>query len=150
MYNETYTDFDSQTLTDPLLIVSLTADELERRFDNPRRPPRAAPQRPSHDREPVTQSSRCELRLYVSSESVNCGRAVAALRSLVGDLPSRELQLQIIDVAVDVQAATDDRILFTPTLLLRNGSGHVTRFLGDLSNPGLLLDMLRDAGVTSI
>lgn len=150
MYDTTNIDLNSRFPLDGILLTEVTADELERRLDNPHRPRNPDPDRRGSDKGPVTSSARCELRLYVSSESVNCGRAVSTLRSLVGQLPPKELRLQIIDVAKDVEAAEADRILFTPTLLLRNGSGHVTRFLGDLSNPVLMLEMLRDAGVTSI
>jgi hypothetical protein len=150
MYDGIHIEIDGPPLGDGTLITGFTPDELERRFNSPRRQQKLDPDRRSRDQRPVTSSARCDLRLYVSSESVNCSRATSALRSLVGHLPSKELRLQIIDVAVAVDAATQDRILFTPTLILRNGSGHVTRFLGDLSNPVLLLEMLRDAGVTSI
>ena len=125
---------------------SLSADEIDRRFGN-FRPLSRTPD--GGDGGATPASSVVELRLYVSPNSISCAHAITAVRKLLGELPRNVVRLEIIDIEQDVAAATADRILFTPTLILRDANNRTTRLLGNLSNPALLLDVLRSAGVTT-
>ena len=144
-------DFTVVSLPTPAIpLYSFDADEIDRLFGDSPAPFRAAPKRASGNGNAANSAAQCHLRLYVSPESVSCGRAIGALRGVVGDLPADVLRVEVIDIARDVEAATQDRILFTPTLIFRDGSDRTTRLLGDLSDPSLLLDLLQSAGIARV
>ena len=79
--------------------------------------------------------------LYVSNDSPACGKALATLRAVMATFPPGEVSLVVRDVAENVEAATRDRILFTPTLLCGTREPYI-RVLGDLTHRGVLLDVL--------
>ena len=88
--------------------------------------------------------SKVELVLYVSNDSPACAKALAALRGLLAEFPDNHVRLIVRDVAENIEAATRDRILFTPTLLCCAEQPYV-RLLGDLTNRAALLDLLQTA-----
>jgi hypothetical protein len=94
-----------------------------------------------------TDGTRYELRLYVSPSSLNCVRARLALERVLQRFDPRLLALTVIDVRQDVDAAQREQILYTPTLILRDGAAPPTRVLGDLSSEGVLFDLFRLAGI---
>lgn len=130
-----------------LILTVDPTDELERRFGDSRLRQRSTTRAGAGNGHGGRSVSTCFLRLYISHESLSCGRALGALRLVIGDLPPGALRVEIIDIAKDVESATEDRILFTPTLIFRDGSNRTTRLLGDLSNPALLVELLQNAGI---
>jgi hypothetical protein len=88
-----------------------------------------------------------DLFLYVSGNSMSCARALHTLRDVLGDFPAAAIRLQVLDVDDDIAAAERHRVLFTPTLILKERSGRLTRILGDLSNARVLFELIRAAGL---
>lgn len=91
-----------------------------------------------------------DIRLYVSGNSLSCGRAMATLQTLLREFPSDAVRFRLIDVLHDMDGATRDRVLFTPTLIFTDHQQRKTRVLGDLSNPKVLWDLLLAAGLEPI
>jgi hypothetical protein len=87
-----------------------------------------------------------ELVLYVSHDSVACVRALETLRRVILDFPADRIRLQVLDVVQHVEAATRDRILFTPTLLCGTRPPYV-RVLGDLTNRAVLQELVEAASL---
>jgi circadian clock protein KaiB len=82
-----------------------------------------------------------ELLLYVGDAAAERSRrAVANLRALVGRMPA-EPRVEVVDVTRTPDAAERERILATPTLVLRGPLG-TRRVIGDLSEPGVVLRAL--------
>jgi hypothetical protein len=96
------------------------------------------------DDDPSRTHSAVELVLYVSTGSPACAKAMATLRGLRLEFPPDQIRLTVRDVAQHIEAATRDRILFTPTLLCGAREPYV-RVLGDLTNRSVLLDLLETA-----
>jgi hypothetical protein len=94
--------------------------------------------------------ARVQLRLYVSADSMNSSRAVLALDQIIRAFPPRGLHTTVLDVANDVDKATADRVLFTPTLIMIDRQQRSTRVLGDLSNVDVLVELLRAAGLEPV
>jgi circadian clock protein KaiB len=88
-----------------------------------------------------------DLVLYVSGDSINSIRAVRSLTALMQRYPPDTVRVRIVDVAEDVAAATKDRVLFTPTLIITDSAARTTRLLGSLSNAEVLADLLRTVGI---
>lgn len=91
-----------------------------------------------------------DIRLYVSGNSLSCGRATATLQALLREFPSDAVRFRLVDVLHDMEGATRDRVLFTPTLIFTDQQQRKTRVLGDLSNPKVLWDLLLAAGLEPI
>lgn len=87
-----------------------------------------------------------ELVLYVSANSPACAKAIQTLSTMLHNLPANYARLSIVDVALDVEAAAKDRVIFTPTLICGRGLPRV-RVIGDLSNREVLVDLLESAGL---
>lgn len=101
----------------------------------------APPRKPSAHDDSFADGVQVELLLYVSAGSPACARALATLRALMLEFPANCLRLTVLDVAEHVEAATRDRVLFTPTLLCGAHPPYV-RVLGDLTNRSVLLEVL--------
>ena len=99
---------------------------------------------------PPLRSGAVDILLYVSGSSVNCGRATAALQTLLREFPSDAVRFRVIDVLQDMDGATRDRVLFTPTLIFTDQQQRKTRVLGDLSSSKVLWDLLLAAGLEPI
>lgn len=84
---------------------------------------------------------RSVLRLYVYGETELGVRAIANLRSLA----ERELRdsatIEIVDILKSPQAAAEERILATPTLVLVTPTSS-RRMVGDLSDAQAVLSCL--------
>jgi len=76
---------------------------------------------------------RYVLKLYVTGTTARSSRAIAMLRRLCGEVLSGRCELKVIDVLEQPQAAEDDRILVTPTLI-RELPPPARRVLGDLGD----------------
>ena len=73
------------------------------------------------------------LKLYVTGNTPKAEVAIANLRRICDDELQGRYELQIIDVLEQPQAAEDDRILATPTLIKRLPPP-LRRVIGDLSD----------------
>lgn len=87
-----------------------------------------------------------ELVLYISANSPACARAIRTLNDLFQHVPANYAHLSIVDVALNVDAAARDRVIFTPTLMCGRGVPRV-RVIGDLSNREVLVELLQSAGL---
>jgi hypothetical protein len=132
----------------PGRIDSDSVDELDRRFapDHPRRGVTPRPGIPPA-KAPGFGHDDVDIILYVSTNSLNCGRAASALQRLLSQFPTDGVRLKIVDVAHDVERAIDDRVLFTPTLIVTDRQQRKTRVLGDLTNSNVLWDLLVASGL---
>ena len=73
------------------------------------------------------------LKLYVTGRTSKAEVAIANLRRICAEDLRGEYELQIIDVLEQPQAAEDDKILATPTLL-KQLPPPLRRVIGDLSD----------------
>jgi hypothetical protein len=105
---------------------------------------------PSWLEQPPLRNGVVEIVLYVSGNSLSCGRATAALQALLREFPSEAVRFRVADVLHDMDGATRDRVLFTPTLIFTDQQQRKTRVLGDLSNQKVLWDLLLAAGLEPI
>ena len=78
-------------------------------------------------------ASRYLLKLYVTGRSTKSEAAIANLRRLCDEELSGRYELQVVDVLEHPQAAEDDKILATPTLIKRLPPP-LRRVIGDLSD----------------
>lgn len=76
---------------------------------------------------------RYRLKLYVSGETPASRRAVGNLRRICAEVLHGNCDTQVIDILRDPQAAEDEKILATPTLI-RLAPEPVRRLVGDLSD----------------
>jgi circadian clock protein KaiB len=86
----------------------------------------------AHDNSSASNGVVYALTLYVAGQSVRSARAVANLRTLCDELGA-SCELTIVDVLERPQAAEDDRILATPTVIRRRPLP-LRRVIGDLSD----------------
>jgi len=82
-----------------------------------------------------------ELVLYVSPASPASARARHNIQDLIARLDGSKVDLAICDVSEDAERAEADRILFTPTLVVRRPL--LTWIVGDLTNGEEVLRVLR-------
>ncbi len=134
----------------PLPFDLETIDEFERHLSGQRRIPIGGTIGPHAGETQGYRAGRVEMRLYVSGNSLSCGRAAIALQDVLREFPSDAVNLRIVDVLHDIDAATRDRVLFTPTLIFTDQQQRKTRVLGDLSNTRVLWDLLIAAGLEPI
>lgn len=73
------------------------------------------------------------LRLYVSGATPASARAVVNVRKMCEDHLKGRYQLQILNIADNLQQAVNDQIVAAPTLV-RVLPLPLRRFIGDLSN----------------
>jgi hypothetical protein len=84
-----------------------------------------------------------ELVLYIAPNSAACARARSNLESALDAYDRGRIRVTVHDVSRDVEEAERDRIVFTPTLLLRGEVGGCV--VGDLTL-GDALDALLSLG----
>jgi circadian clock protein KaiB len=82
------------------------------------------------------------LRLFVADDRPNSRRAKENLTRLCESHLKGRYELEIVDVFEDYQAALDNNVLITPTLLLVIPAPPA-RIVGDLSDVGKVLSALR-------
>ena len=85
-----------------------------------------------------TRLSNYLLRLYVTGTSPRTGIAVANLRRICQEELEGRYELEIIDVLENPQAAEDEKILATPTLI-KQLPPPLRRVIGDLSDKDKVL-----------
>ena len=78
------------------------------------------------------------LKLYITGKTANSQKAVENLKNICEVELEGKYELQIIDVLESPQAAEDDKILATPTLI-KQLPPPIRRIIGDLSDKDKLL-----------
>ena len=73
-------------------------------------------------------------------------RARHNLEILLADYDTALVNLVIRDVATEPLLAETDRVVFTPTLIVRSGTA-VARVVGDLADPSALTNVLTMGGL---
>jgi circadian clock protein KaiB len=81
------------------------------------------------------------LKLYVAGRTPTSESAVRVIRRLCAEELRGEFELVIIDVLENPQAAEDERILATPTLI-KESPPPARRIIGDLSDCTKVLESL--------
>ena len=81
------------------------------------------------------------FRLYVSGATALSARAVVNARKICDDHLKGRYQLEILDIADNVQMAMKDQIVAAPTLV-KLAPAPLRRFIGDMSNVKGLLERL--------
>jgi circadian clock protein KaiB len=84
-------------------------------------------------KERLLSQSQYLLKLYVTGKTPKAEVAIANLRRICDEELRGKYELQIIDVLEHPQAAEDDKILATPTLIKRLPPP-LRRVIGDLSD----------------
>jgi len=82
--------------------------------------------------------SKYLLKLYITGSSARANTAIANLKRICEEDLHGEYALEIIDVLERPQAAEDDRILATPTLI-KQLPPPLRRVIGDLSDKDKVL-----------
>lgn len=149
-YMKAPTNVSNSVGSPPFWVDPATVERIERQLaGNGERRSRGGITRPRLEQPPL-RSGAVEILLYISGSSMNCGRATTALQTLLREFPSDAVRFRVIDVLHDMDGATRDRVLFTPTLIFTDHQQRKTRVLGDLSNPKVLWDLLLAAGLEPI
>ncbi len=84
---------------------------------------------------------KLRLRLYVAGESPNSVAALRNLRALLAAHPSREVELDVVDVLKDPEAGSRDGVLVTP-MLIKLAPAPERRIFGSLTDTAALLGVL--------
>jgi CheY-like chemotaxis protein len=98
------------------------------------------------DRSRHARDTKVELVLYVSSDSPPSLEAAANLENLIARFDRSTLRVTVHDLAHEPQAADEDGIGFTPTLVKRSPEPRMW-VMGNLRDPEILEDLLRVCGV---
>lgn len=85
--------------------------------------------------------TKLTMKLFVTGRTVRSDAAIENLHTVLNELVPDNFELTIIDVLENPQAADDNFILATPTLL-RIKPLPSRKIIGDLSNKKLLVDSL--------
>jgi CheY-like chemotaxis protein len=139
---------DDTTLVRKPLDLEKFLLQIRRIFDGMGTGPRAtaaAPATPAAaDLEEVA-----DLVLYVSPDSPSSHRARRNLDKLLEQFPAERLVFQVVDLSSEPARAEDDKIVFTPTLLKRRPDPPAW-ILGDLGDPGVVVDLLHMCGIQPV
>ncbi|MFG0316091.1 MAG: circadian clock KaiB family protein [Planctomycetota bacterium JB042] len=87
------------------------------------------------------RDERFHLRLYVHSGRAHSSAAIDNIRSICDERLDGDVDLEVIDVFADPQAAELDRVLATPTLI-RVRPEPSRRLVGDLGDRDLVARVL--------
>lgn len=87
-----------------------------------------------------------DLILYVSPDSHASLKARTNLAAILERYGATRVRCEVCDVSRDPARAEADRILFTPTLVLK-ASRTPAWIVGDLSNHAAVVQLLRTAGI---
>ena len=85
------------------------------------------------------------LVLYVSPDSHASLKARTNLAAILERYGPQRVRFEVCDVSREPLRAEEDRILYTPTLVLKNGPP--AWIVGDLSDHGAVAQMLRLVGI---
>jgi hypothetical protein len=134
----------------PIWFDPATFDRIERQLAGNGEHRSKAHNSPPPLESPPFGGATVDMLLYVSGSSLSSSRAALALQAVLREFPSEAVRLRIVDVCQDMEGATRDRVLFTPTLIFVDQQQRKTRLLGDLSNTKVLWDLLLSAGLEPI
>ena len=84
--------------------------------------------------------------LYVAPRSPASVRARRNLETLLAEYDGNLVNLTVRDVAADTEQAEADRVVFTPTLIVRVGDA-VSRVVGDLVDTSAITNVLTMGGL---
>jgi len=87
-----------------------------------------------------------DLVLYIAPQSPASVRARRNLEALLTEYDGSRITLAVRDVAADAEQAESDRVVFTPTLIVRMG-GAVARVVGDLVDATAVTTVLTMGGL---
>jgi circadian clock protein KaiB len=76
--------------------------------------------------------NKVKLRLFVNGETATSQAAIRSLKSFIENDEQRRYTLEIIDVLEQPQAAEDQKVLATPTLI-KELPPPIRRIIGDLT-----------------
>jgi circadian clock protein KaiB len=81
------------------------------------------------------------LRLFVTGNSQRSLRAIEAVRGMCAQFLDNSVRFEIVDVISQPDIAETEKILATPTLI-RQTPGPARRLVGDLGEPGRVIELL--------
>jgi hypothetical protein len=88
-----------------------------------------------------------ELVLYVSPDSRLSMKARRNLEAVLAGYDPASVRLEVRDVTRDALLAEADRVIFTPTLLVRGAAASPAWIVGDLGDSEVIVNLLRMGGV---
>jgi len=97
------------------------------------------------DESAAERSGSARLVLYVSPDSHASLKARTNLAAIVERYGPDRVRFEVCDVSREPLRAEQDRILYTPTLVLK--SGPPAWIVGDLSDRGAVAQLLRRVGI---
>jgi circadian clock protein KaiB len=98
------------------------------------------------DWESLEDSSRYDLKLFITGASPNSSRAIANLKGICEKYLGQKYDLEIIDVYQQPLIAQKEQVVALP-MLIKNFPLPVKRLFGDMSN---VKSVLKGLGVNSI
>jgi CheY-like chemotaxis protein len=126
-------------------VDQIVAVTKRRRSGGRLRPP-AVHRGASNDGSRSARQVKIDLVLYMSAESDKSIRAIKAIRAVLSQYRTDQINFRIFDLSAAGSEAPDDPVVFTPTLVKR-GPGPRTWIVGNLDQPDLLADLLEVHGV---
>jgi len=88
-----------------------------------------------------------QLILYVSPGSALSLKARRNLDAVLAGYDADAISLEVRDVSRDALRAEEDRVVFTPTLILKGAGPTGAWVVGDLSDHDVIVGLLRLGGV---
>lgn len=85
--------------------------------------------------------------LYISPDSRLSMKARRNLERVLSGYDPESVRLEIRDVTRDALLAEADRVVFTPTLLVRGPAASAAWIVGDLGDPEIIVNLLRMGGL---
>jgi hypothetical protein len=95
----------------------------------------------------AAREGSAHLILYVSPSSRLSMKARWNLESVLSGYDPEAVRLEVRDVTRDALQAEADRVVFTPTLLVRGPAEATAWVVGDLADPEIIVNLLRMGGV---
>jgi hypothetical protein len=105
------------------------------------------PEEPAAVAEAAARRWPAQLVLYVSPDSRLSMKARRNLEMVLSAYDPEAVRLEIRDVSTDALRAEEDRVVFTPTLVVRGLSDATAWVVGDLADHGVIVDLLRLGGL---
>jgi hypothetical protein len=102
---------------------------------------------PDEQAAPGPTQGSAQLVLYVSPDSRPSMKARRNLETVLSSYGPESVRLEIRDVTRDALLAEADRVVFTPTLLVRGAAAAPAWIVGDLRDPEIIVNLLRMTGL---
>jgi CheY-like chemotaxis protein len=104
---------------------------------------------PPETAERAAGGERVSLRLYVSAVSPPSLKARRNMGRLLDRFQDSDVELEILDLAVEPGRAEKDNVVFTPTLLKHHPPPRAW-IVGDLGDPAVVTDLLHMCGIEPV